>query len=58
MSKLYETAYKLYKTIYVNIFLESELNNIGCKAIDNTVYLNWVLYNLNDVESSGIYHNV
>ena len=39
----------------LDIFLESGLNNTGCKIVDNSVYLNWALSNLNNVEETDIY---
>lgn len=39
----------------LDIFLESGLSNTGCKIVDNSVYLNWGLSNLNDVEDSDLY---
>lgn len=39
----------------LDIFLESDLNNAGCKIVDNSVYLNWALSNLNNIKQTDIY---
>lgn len=39
----------------LDIFLESGLNNTGCKIVDNSVYLNWALSNMNDYEETDLY---
>lgn len=42
----------------LDIFLESGLNNCGNKIADNSVYLNWALSNLNNLQESDLYKMV